>query len=307
MSLHLTDSPTSTVGFPYESCIAQPGLSSRGALSHHFAMNLKNVDKTRVLLVGTDRDTTAKINGGLSKHPDMYAKPTMAEFYEACLTEFRPHVLVVDLDWLDESGHNIARLIQSVSSPVLVFVTARASQALRAFEVGAVDCLMKPLQEDRFELCVKRIRERLARVRSLQEAPKAAELSQENAGRISVSVRNIMVTDRRRTHVINPYEIEWVGAAGDYTEIHVGGATHLLRQPLSVFLGRLPADAFCRIHRSFVVNLSKVSAMKALRNQDLLVKLKDKTVLRASRTFSLELRKAVSQHYRMRQSVGIEQ
>jgi two-component system LytT family response regulator len=196
---------------------------------------------------------------------------------------------------MQSSGFDLARLLCEPVNPIVVFLTAHKDYALQAFDLGATDYLLKPISDDRFEISLNRVRGQFARRRAADrhvemETTRFSELHQgrNRSGRI-------IVTDRKRTNVIEVNAIEWISAAGDYSELHVGGATHLLREPLSVLLSRLPAHLFCRIHRSFVVNLSRVSGFKRLRNQDLLVRLKGRTVLRASRTFSDELRKAITQ------------
>jgi two-component system, LytTR family, response regulator len=182
-------------------------------------------------------------------------------------------------------------LLSQPAKPLVVLLTTQRHYALQAFDLGAADFLVKPIRDDRFAITLSRLREQVSRRWGVERPAMRQTIS---ASAVSI-YRRITVTDRRRTHVIEANDIEWISAAGDYTELHVHGATHLLREPLSVLLGRLPANVFCRIHRSFVVNLNRVTGFKTLRNQDLLVKLKDKTVLRASRTFSDDLRRALTQ------------
>jgi len=196
------------------------------------------------------------------------------------VTALRPDALLIDVETLGFSGLDVEIFLSQHFKHVVVFLTVSKEFTMQAFELGAADYLLKPFSNERFEKALERIQ-----IHHMHRVENASGLQ-----------KRIAVTDRRKTHLIPPNEIEWVSAAGDYTELHVSGATHLLREPFSTFLGRLPSDIFCRIHRSFAVNLTRITGFKTLRNHDLLVRLQDKTILRASRTFSGEFRRSVSQH-----------
>ncbi|WP_263356744.1 LytR/AlgR family response regulator transcription factor [Acidicapsa ligni] len=265
--------------------------------------------RIRVLLADADPVATSTVRSRLRLHPDfdVICETSSGEDAIARIHSLQPDAVFVDVGVLESCGLDVIALLCLPVRPVIVFLTEHAHYAVQAFDLGVADYLLKPIGSDRFEVSLDRVREQVAHRRVTESALETKlstlahpHIQQHSLGRITVS-------DRRRTHVIEAIDIEWIGAAGDYTELHVHGATHLLREPLSVLLRRLPADVFCRIHRSFVVNLSKVSGFKTLRNQDLLVKLKDKTVLRASRTFSEELKRAVRQHCAWPQLVASEQ
>jgi len=261
----------------------------------------------RLILIDADPIAVSAVRACLLRHPDfeMLAEASSGEDALTKIRELQPDAILVDVEMMESSGIDLARLLCQPVRPIVVFLTAHSEYALQAFDLGAADYLLKPISDDRFEICLSRIRRQFLHRRWVDRdaAAETAQLDDPSHHRRSTSAR-IIVTDRRRTHVIETSEIEWIGAAGDYTELHIRGATFLLREPLFVLLRRLPAHVFCRIHRSFVVNLSRVSGFKALRNQDLLVRLKDRTVLRASRTFSDELRKAITQQRVWRQPLS---
>jgi two-component system LytT family response regulator len=245
--------------------------------------------RVRLLLIDSDPVATSSVRSRLLLHDDfeIVAETSSGEEALRKIPALQPDAIFVDLGTLESFGLDVVALLCQPVKPLVVFLGEHTRYALQAFDLGAADYLLKPISHDRLEITLKRVREQLAHRRT-------AEKAHPSMHRASTLAR-ITVTDRRRTHVLETNEIEWISAAGDYTELHVGGATHLLREPLSALIGRLPANVFCRIHRSFVVNLSRVSGFKTLRNQDLLVKLKDRTVLRASRTFSDDLRRAITQ------------
>ena len=252
----------------------------------------------RLILIDTDPIAASALRARLRRNEDfeILAEASSGEDALTKLRTLQPDAIFVDVEMMESSGFDLARLLCQPVNPLVVFVTTHRDYALQAFDLGATDYLLKPISDDRFEISLNRIRGQFAHRRATD---RHVEMETTRFGEPPHQRRNllgrIIVTDRKRTHVIEASEIEWIGAAGDYSELHVHGATHLLREPLSVLLRRLPAHVFCRIHRSFVVNLSRVSGFKTLRNQDLLVRLKDRTVLRASRTFSDELRKAITQ------------
>jgi two-component system, LytTR family, response regulator len=254
--------------------------------------------RVRLFLIDADLVATSSIRSRLLLQHDfeIVAETSSGEDALRQITALQPDAIFVDLRTLESSGLNVVELLCQSVKPLIVFLGEHTRYALQAFDLGAADYLLKPISDDRFEITLKRIREQLAHRRAAERAvARESTVFPHPSMRRPSTLGRITVTDRKRTHVLETNEIEWISAAGDYTELHVGGATHLLREPLSALIGRLPANVFCRIHRSFVVNLSRVSGFKTLRNQDLLVKLKDRTVLRASRTFSDDLRRAITQ------------
>lgn len=253
--------------------------------------------KIQLLLIESDPIAAAAVRNSLMQHRSFELIYEASSVQNAIhkMDSLRPDAIFIGVEMMDLSESEIAQLINRPASPLVVFATVHKEYAAQAYELGAADFIVKPLCDLRLTLCLKRLEKQLLphRIQGLASLPDES---------IPVPLRapstRILIRDRKRTKVIEVEDIEWIGAAGDYTEIHVRGATHLLREPLSVLLKRLPADLFCRIHRSFIVNLSKVSGFRTLRNQDLLVRLKDKTMLRASRTFSGKLKDAVRRQCR---------
>lgn len=247
----------------------------------------------RLLLIDSDPIAMSAMRTRLLAHGDfkIIAETSSGEEALRNTCTLRPDAVLVDVATLEASGLNGADLLSQSAKPLVVLLTTQRHYALQAFDLGVADFLVKPIRDDRFATTLNRLREQVSRRFGVGRPAMGAPIPPP----LPSIYRRITVTDRRRTHVFEVHDIEWISAAGDYTELHVHGATHLLREPLSVLLGRLPANVFCRIHRSFVVNLNWVSGFKTLRNQDLLVKLRDKTVLRASRTFSDDLRRALTQ------------
>jgi len=132
--------------------------------------------------------------------------------------------------------------------PGIIFVTAYDQYALRAFEAGALDYLLKPFDNARFDRALGRAKERIGHSKNL--APKIERLAVKSAGQISF---------------LKISEIDWIEAADYYACLHVKGKTHLLRRSLSELDQELDPAVFCRIHRSTIVNLDRVRGWNSMK------------------------------------------
>jgi two-component system, LytTR family, response regulator len=253
----------------------------------------------RLILIDDEPVARLGVRARLRKHTDFRVVEEASSAEEALekIRRLRPDAIFLDVEILNSSGLDIARILdEQPTKPIIVFLTAHRQYALQAFDVEATDYLLKPINDIRFEITLNRIREALALQRAVESDGKALdEGAPESHSARGMSFAPIAVQAGKRTRLIDVADIDWISAAGDYTRLHVRGDAHLLREPLSTLLNRLPPNVFYRIHRSSVLNLSRVADFTALRNQDLLVTLKAGTILRASRTFSEELKKALLQ------------
>ena len=244
----------------------------------------------RTLLVDDEPLARVGVRARLAAHPE-FEVVGECDHGEDALVQARlllPDLIFLDIEMAGSSGLEIAPLLQLEAQPAIVFLTAHRQYAVQAFDVQAVDYLLKPVDEDRLEAALVRVKQYI----SFRDILSPIVQPKLDRGAASYAER-IAVTDRKRTRMVKISDVEWIGAAGDYTELHVQGATHLLRETLSSFLEKLAPNSFCRIHRSAAVNLSMVSEVMALRNNDQLVRLTSGKILRASRTFSQGLREAL--------------
>jgi two-component system, LytTR family, response regulator len=154
----------------------------------------------------------------------------------------------------------------------VVFVTAYDQYALRAFEAGALDYLLKPFDDARFGLAVNRAKQKIARGK---DQPKKLEfLTIKSAGQVAF---------------VSLPEIDWIEAADYYAGLHVGPKTHLLRRSISELEQELDPAIFCRIHRSTIVNLKRIRGLKLDEDGDYTVQLENGTTLRLSRRYRKQL------------------
>jgi two-component system LytT family response regulator len=179
--------------------------------------------------------------------------------------------------------------------PAVIFLTAFDQYALRAFDVHATDYLLKPIDDVRFTEAIERVQ----RVLQMEKDTTLGErlehlLSDLHVRRAPGGQQRFAIRNGRRIFFVTANEVEWIEAQGDYAALHVSGKTHLLREPLHILERRLDTSTFIRIHRSTIVRLDRIAEMQALANRDCLLRLKDGTSLRVSRSYSDRLQEALS-------------
>jgi two-component system LytT family response regulator len=189
-----------------------------------------------------------------------------------------PDVVFLDVQMPGMDGFGVVGVIGPDAMPVTIFVTAHDTHAIRAFDASALDYLLKPIDDERFARAVDRARRRLAERRG-------------SAGSVeSPSVDRIGVRDRGSVLVLAHDEIDWIAAEGDYVRVYVGGRGHLVRDTMSALESRLDPARFARVHRSAIVNLSRVKEIRPHGDRDFLAVLRDGTRLKVSRTYRGRIR-----------------
>jgi two-component system, LytTR family, response regulator len=184
----------------------------------------------------------------------------------------RPDLVFLDVQMPECGGFDVLESLKGDESlPVIVFVTAYDEYALRAFDAGAQDYLLKPFDDARFHLAMQRAKQNIAARELPQETPR---LEVRSAGKVAY----VQIPD-----------IDWVQAADYYVCLHVGTKSHLLRKSMAELEQELDPRLFCRIHRSTIVNLRKVSALKVDAAGEHEVILDGGQKLRLSRRFRKEL------------------
>ncbi len=209
-----------------------------------------------------------------------------------------PHDLVfLDVQMPEIGGFEVLETLRSLQEtdpaiqvPAVVFVTAYDRYALRAFEVHALDYLLKPFDVERFEKTLARVKVQLARVRGEALSHELAALLDERR-RSSPFVDKFVVRSRGRIVFVRAEEIDWIEAAGNYVAIHVGPRDHLLRVTMSHLESQLDPAHFVRIHRSFIVPLDRIEELEVSERGDHEVALRDGTRLASSRTYYRRVRK----------------
>jgi two-component system LytT family response regulator len=244
----------------------------------------------RVLVVDDEPLARSGVRALLERDPEVQVVGEAADGRQAvdAIAAVRPDLVFLDVQMPEMDGFAVLREVGAERMPAVVFVTAYDQFALRAFDVAAVDYLLKPFDDERFALAVDRAKRSLRgadagdlgrRLVDLLEARTAAEAgtpAQPYASRL-------MVKSASRTVFLRVEEIDWIEADDYYARLHVGGRAHLLRETMASLEQRLDPGRFFRVHRSAIVNLDRVREMQPLFRGEHVLILHDGTRLKLSR------------------------
>ncbi len=184
----------------------------------------------------------------------------------------KPDLVFLDVQMPECDGFDVLELLGGEVPPAIVFVTAYDQYALRAFDSGALDYLLKPFDDARFGRALARARDKIAHGKG---QPRTTE--------------RIAIKSLGRVSFLKTSEIDWIEAADYYACLHAGAKTHLLRRSLAELEQELNPDAFCRIHRSTIVNLDRVRRLELNADGEYDVLLNNGSRLRLSRRYRKQL------------------
>jgi two-component system LytT family response regulator len=199
------------------------------------------------------------------------------------IVELAPDVIFLDVQMPGMDGFEVLRALPREDLPMVIFLTAYEQHALRAFEVHALDYLLKPVDDERFGTAMQRARQVMDTDCKIQMAERIVHLLEERPGRY---VLRFPVRVGSRIQVVLTDDIEWIAAAGDYAELHCSGRCHLLRETMNALELKLDPLQFLRIHRSKIVRVGCVRELRAIDNREYLVMLSDGSEHRSSRTYA---------------------
>lgn len=209
------------------------------------------------------------------------------------IREAGPDLVLLDIQMPGLDGFDVIEEIGADKMPYVVFVTAYDEHALRAFEVHAVDYLLKPIDQERLRSAVDRCRSLIGHPDAPDVTSRLSALLQEidpsaaDPTPSSASERFVIKTGGR-IRFVDADDVNWVEAAGDYVRLHTGDKVHLLRETMSTMEERL-SDDFLRIHRSTIVNVQRIKELRPYGNSEYIVVLADGTERKLSRTYRDDL------------------
>jgi two-component system, LytTR family, response regulator len=195
----------------------------------------------------------------------------------------QPDLVFLDVRMPEYDGFDILEMLGSEVPPSVIFVTAYDEYALKAFEAGALDYLLKPFSNARFARALDRARERIAA--SKRSPARMDRITIKSAGRVTF---------------LNASDIDWIEAADYYASLHAGPKTHLLRRSMNELESDLDPARFCRIHRSTIVNLERVRELRFDGDGEYEVVLDNATKLRLSRRYRKDLQSRLGQSAKIR-------
>jgi two-component system LytT family response regulator len=244
-------------------------------------------DRIRTLVVDDEPVARARLLSLLHAETDVEVVGECATGSEAlsAIQEKSPAVVFLDIQMPQINGVELARSFEG-GKPAVVFVTAYDEYALRAFEVHAVDYLLKPFSAERFRSALTHVRHQL-----LQRQVTASDRSpdppagQRPAAPWPERHHRLVVKSSGRIHFVRIQDIDWCEAAGNYVCLHVGPQTHLVRGTMSHIESQLGAGQFVRVHRSTIVNVDRIQELRSSFNGEYVIALHDQTRLTLSRGY----------------------
>lgn len=242
--------------------------------------------KIRTLIVDDEPLARERLAGFLGASPDIEIAGEASDGRQAVesILNLRPDLVFLDIQMPELDGFGVIESLQGEYVPVVVFVTAFDKYALKAFEVHAVDYLLKPFDRERFETALQRA---IARVRGQQ----GGNLQDQLAGLLAdLRPKNrapdrLVIKSEGRVLFLRMDEIDWVEAADNYVNLHVGADSHLLRETMGSLESRLPPDRFLRISRSTMVNIERIKELQPMFHGEYTVILRNGAKLTLSRGY----------------------
>ena len=227
----------------------------------------------------------------LSRDPEVSAIRESRDGREAVLAirESSPDLLFLDVQMPEMDGFAVVRNIGAEQMPAVVFVTAHDQYAIRAFEINALDYLLKPVIEERFFKTLVRAKSRISSNLAADSSRQIISLLDTIASPRSY-VKRLAVRSAGKTLFVDVEDVDWIEAAENYVEVHAGRVTHLLHVTMNTLEKSLDPEIFLRIHRSIIVNLGRIKNLQSDAHGEYVITLRDGVRLQSGRTYSGRLR-----------------
>ncbi len=246
----------------------------------------------RTLIVDDEPIARAGVRTLLAASPDIQVVGECGTGTEAvaAIRRHRPELVFLDVQMPDLDGFGVLAELAREEMPAIVFVTAYDAYALRAFEVNAIDYLLKPFDRDRFSACLERVRRRLDSTSREQMAQRAYALLTQLASERGASpgrylARRILVRERDGVIFVREDDIYWIEVRGNYLRLHLKERSHLVRETMTAMEEQLPSSRFLRVSRSCIINTDRVRRLRKLPDRRYRIELTDGTELDASRRY----------------------
>ena len=242
--------------------------------------------RIKAIIVDDESPARNKIRELLKTDPEIEVIDECANGREAVqsITSKNPDLVFLDIQMPELDGFGVVEAIGSDQIPALIFVTAYDHYAVQAFEVHAVDYLLKPFDRQRFQTALDRAKKHLQLDHRKELNQQLSSLLRELKGPTKQHER-FVVKSGGRVFFLKNDEIDWIEAAGNYVRVHVGKDSHLLRETMNAIQKKLNPALFIRIHRSTFVNIEKIKELQPWFHGEYVVILRDGTQLTMSRSY----------------------
>lgn len=215
------------------------------------------------------------------------------------VVELAPDLILLDIQMPGMSGFDVVSKLQQEDMPLVIFVTAFDQYAIEAFQIHAIDYLLKPIDEDRLAEAIERARQHLQNKEAVTDKQRLLELIISITGKSESSVTQLMrdfsgvrswpdklaIKDAGETTLVETKDIDWVDAAGDYMCVHAKGETHVMRVTMKDLEAQLDPSVFQRVHRSTIVNLDRVVKVCSHMNGEFYLVLNNGSSVKMSRSY----------------------
>jgi two-component system LytT family response regulator len=245
----------------------------------------------RAVIVDDEPLARERLRSLLSERPgyELVAECPDGEAAVAVVGRECPDLVFLDVEMPGLDGFGVLEALGPDAPPHVIFVTAYDRYAVRAFDVRALDYLLKPIQRPRFDEALARLEARRERGGTPEEWAAIQDLLRELRARRGYPSR-LVVRSGARVAFVPTGEVEWIEADGNYARIHAGGRDYLLRDTMKALEARLDPDRFVRIHRSAIVNLDRIATVEPYFHGEYVVTLTGGRRLTATRTHAVRLR-----------------
>ena len=240
----------------------------------------------RVLIIDDEPPARRGIALRLQRHPDIEVVGESGDGVEGLrdILRLAPDLIFLDVQMPGMDGFEVLRALPEDKMPYVVFLTAFEEHALRAFEVHALDYLLKPINDKRFTAMLEFVKAKLHDATSHDTDQRIKGLLEQQS---SFSNASFAVRTGLRTKIVSQEDVLWISAAGDYVELHTKTEkVHLLRGTMTALEETLDLARFMRIHRSRIVRRDQIVEVMSEDNGEYLIKLRDGSEHRCSRTYS---------------------
>jgi two-component system LytT family response regulator len=251
--------------------------------------------KIRTLIVDDEPLARRGIRAQLDEEEDIEIVSECRNGLEAvaAIEEQSPDLVFLDVQMPELDGFGVLEAVGVDRMPVVIFVTAYDQYALRAFDVHALDYLLKPVDAERFASALQRARKQIER-HNAQDLNQRLQSFLDDLQAKQKFTERLVIKSGGRIFFLNVQEIDWIEAADNYVRLHVGRDSHLLRETMNHLEKRLDPDHFLRVHRSRIINIRQIKELQPLFRGEYDIMLQDGTRLESGRGYREKLQKLFS-------------
>jgi two-component system LytT family response regulator len=268
-------------------------VTAPSATDHSASANMHRtaaVKKIKTLIVDDEPLARERLAALLANEADIEILGQCRDGEEAvsAILDHAPQLVFLDVQMPHMNGFEVIEAVGSERMPLVIFVTAYDQHALKAFQVRALDYILKPFDRERFSDALQRARRQIEREETGDLGRRLLALVKD-LRRDQPRTDRLVVKSGGRLFFLRMDEIDWIEAAGNYVRLHVGTTSHLLRETMNAIEGRLDPEKFFRIHRSRIVNMERIQEMQPWLNGEYAVVLRTGTRLTLSRGYREKL------------------